>query len=115
MKRAILIAALLLAGCATVREEISTPEGYAKCAAADLASTALFLSTTAQQEANPIVKALTVKALGHVAGTLIPGIGLSIAVYYGLKWLNQPAVTTAATVLTCASAVRNVYLVGVQP
>jgi uncharacterized protein YceK len=145
MKRlAALVVVAVLSGCASV-ETLGTPENYAKCATADVVSTAAFLtwsrtatvatttpytffptpgaaaqtisihSTAATHasihELNPLVRALTIHGLGRVAGVLVPAIGLSIAGYYFLKWLNKPAVTATAAGLTCLSAGRNLYLI----
>ena len=111
MKTLILFLALGLAGCASM-ERMGTPENYAKCAAADVISTQMFLvQTPLRHEENALVVALKIRSLGHVAGLIVPAIGLSIAAYYALKWLDKPAVTATAAALTCASAARNLYLI----
>lgn len=117
MKNAIITAALataLLSGCATMQkaeDTLGTPDAFAKCAVADVATTTIGISTGRMVEANPLTKALTIKALGHVAGAIVPVIGLSILGYYALKALNKPAVTATVTGLTCFSAARNVWLI----
>jgi hypothetical protein len=88
---------------------------YAKCAAADTLTTAVGLATGRLAEANPLTRALQVKALGKVAGTLVPVIGLSIAGYYLLKWINAPRVTQTVTAATCAIAVNNAYIIATHP
>jgi hypothetical protein len=100
---------LLFSGCATV-DKLGTPENFAKCATFDVATTTIGLATNRMHEIDPLVKALTVHGIGRV-GAVVPVIGLSIAGYYFLKWLNKPAVTATAAGLTCLSAGRNLYLI----
>lgn len=83
---------------------------YAKCAAADVATTTIGLSA-GFKEVGFMAKALYIKAFGHVLGTVIPVIGLSITGYYILKWLDKPVVTATAAGLTCFVAGRNLYRV----
>ena len=128
MKRtAIALSLALFAGCTSMPtvEQIGTPANFAKCAAADVVSTGAMLSwrgtfTTAANgavthhyvvEDEPLVKALAIHSLGRVAGTLVPLIGISIASYYALKWLNRPAVTATAAAVTCIGAARNLWLI----
>ena len=131
MKRtAIALSVALLAGCSSLPtvDQIGTPANFAKCAAADVVTTGAMLSwhgtyTTAANgaithhfvyENEPIVRALAIHSLGRVAGTLVPLvplIGLSIAGYYALKWLNRPAVTATAAIATCIGAGRNLWLI----
>ncbi len=110
--KAALILLLALSGCAGLPsvEQIGTPDNFAKCAAADVVTTTIGLSVGGMVEGNPLTRALTIKAFGHVAGTVVPVIGLSVAGYYLLKWINRPAVTATATALTCFSAARNLYI-----
>ncbi len=82
---------------------------YAKCATADVVTTTIGLSSTGLKEGGFLAKALYIKAFGHVLGTVIPVIGLSIAGYYILKTLDKPVITAAATGLTCFVAGRNLY------
>ena len=110
MKTPILFLTLGLAGCATM-ERMGTPDNYAKCAAADVATTAAFLTKPGMHELNPLVRALKVSALGHIGSVVAPAIGVSMLAYYALKWLDKPAVTATAAALTCASAARNLYLI----
>ena len=109
MKKIIAIIALLaLSGCAT----LGKPDTFAKCATADVAVTTVGLATGTMAEANPLTNALAIKALGPVAGTVVPLIGLSVAAYYVLKKINSPALTATATVLTCGAVVNNVAIIG---
>ena len=109
-----------VSGCASIQSQYETlttdneaaTTFYAQCAAADVVSTFAFLKMTTMYEVNPVVNHFAIPALGHVAGVIVPAIGLSIAAYYGLRWLNEPKVSAAAAALTCASAVRNVYQIG---
>ena len=132
MKRtAIALSVALFAGCTSMPtvEQIGTPQHFAECAAADVATTAYFLGIHRQTmvaaatkthyavfheayvgEADPIVKALFIHGIGRVAGTLVPLIGLSIGAYYALKWINKPAVTATAAGLTCFGAGRNLWI-----
>jgi hypothetical protein len=97
----VLLLAVFLGGCASVQ----TLDAYKVCATADVVTTAVGLQTGTMIEANPLTKAL---AVGHsVAGTVIPLIGLSIAGYYILKYLNEPRVTGVVNVLTCGVAINN--------
>lgn len=81
---------------------------YAKCAAADVVTTTIALSAGGV-EGGFLAKTLYIKAFGHIAGTVVPVIGLSIAGYYVLKWLDKPVVTATAAGLTCFIAGRNFY------
>jgi len=110
MKTLILFLLLGLSGCATV-DRLGTPQNFAKCATFDVATTTIGLATNRMREIDPLAKALTIHGIGRVAGIVVPVIGLSIAAYYALKWLDKPAVTATAAALTCASAARNLYLI----
>ena len=50
-------------------------------------------------------------AFGAVGGYVVPVIGLSVAGYYLLRWINRPAVTAMVAGVTCISAARNLYLI----
>ncbi len=89
---------------------LSNVDTYAKCAAADVATTTIGLATRHMHEINPLTKALYIKAFGHVMGTVIPVIGMSIAGYYILRWINKPAVTATVAGATCFTAVHNLYV-----
>lgn len=109
----VLALVLMVSGCASLHdivEEAGKPESYAKCAALDAASTALFLSATHMHEMNPIVNALHIKALGHVLGTVVPLIGLSYLVHLVLKEIDEPTLTAAAVVTSCGIGARNLLL-----
>ena len=107
MKTKLAIASLvLLSGCAT----LSNPDNFAKCAAADVVSTAYGLGVNHMHEIDPLLTHLAIPSLGRVLGTVVPLIGVSIVAYYIVKGINNPIVTATATVVTCAAAVRNVYL-----
>ena len=110
---ALLIILALLNGCAALQsvEPIDHPDTFAKCAAADVATTTIGLASGRMVEGNALTKALAIPALGKVAGTVVPLIGLSIAGYYLLKSLDAPAVTTAAAGLTCIAAARNLVII----
>jgi hypothetical protein len=62
-------------------------------------------------EVNPLVNALAIPALGHVLGTVVPVVGLSIAGYYVLQWINKEEITTAASAATCAVALSNFAII----
>ena len=111
MRYLILAALILLSGCATIESNLGTPDAFAKCATFDVATTTIGLATNRMHEIDPLAKALTIHSIGRVAGIVAPVIGLSIAAYYALKWLDKPAVTATAAALTCASAARNLYLI----
>ena len=113
-KRAVsILLAASLVGCAALHpvEQLGTTDAYAKCATADVLTTTIGLATNRMHESNPIVRALAVKAFGHVGSIVVPVIGLSIAGYYLLQAINKPAVTATVTGLTCFSAARNLYLI----
>lgn len=99
----------MLCGCATI-ERAGTLDNYTACAAADVITTAIGQATPGIREINPITKALTVKGVGHVMGTVIPVIGLSVAGYYLLRTINHPKVTGTVAALTCFGAARNLYI-----
>ena len=113
MKRIAIFALAALVGCTSMPtvQQIGTPRNFAKCATADVVTTTIGLSANTMHEVDPLVKALTIHGLGRVAGIVVPVIGLSIAGYYLLKWINKPALTATATVLTCVTAIHNSYLV----
>ena len=92
-------------------ERLGTPDNFAKCATFDVAATTIGLATNRMREIDPIVKALSIHGIGRVASAVIPVIGLSIAGYYLLDWLNKPDVTAAAVIATCFTAARNIYLI----
>lgn len=102
---------VVLPGCASMQkleEKLgSNTDAYVECAKADVLTTTIGLASGSMLEANPLVNALKIKALGSVFGTVAPVIGLSIAGYYILKWLDKPPVTAAVTVATCFAAARN--------
>ena len=77
------------AGMAT----LESTDTFAKCAAADVVTTTVGLSRNVMHEVNPLTKALTIHALGRVAGTIVPVIGLSIAGYWLLREINRARVT----------------------
>ena len=108
---------VILSGCATVSERmdrLSTPDGYAECAGADIGSTAATLALTDRIELNSIVNACASLIGGTPVATIVCAVGLSIGVYHWLKYVDNPTITAAASTLTCASALRNVIVVN-QP
>ena len=110
---AVLAGALALSGCATIErgEGLGNVDTFAKCATADVVTTTIGLASGGMVEGNPLTQALTIKALGDVAGVVVPLVGLSIAAYYLLKYIDRPVVTAAAAGLTCAAAVRNIVII----
>lgn len=107
-----LLFVLICSGCAAIQKsELGGINTYAKCATFDVATTTIGLSTNLMHEANPLTRMLFIKAFGAVGGYVVPVIGLSIAGYYALKWLNKPAVTATVSGLTCFSAARNLWLI----
>ncbi len=88
------------------------PSTLAKCQTADVVSTAIAFSMTQRTELNPFVNALAPQILGRVGGIIVGLTTYSWLIYEALVWLDKPTITSAATVLTCASAVRNVYVIG---
>ena len=109
MKPALVLGVVLLSSCASM-EQMGTPTNFAECAAFDVVTTTTQLANNRIHEINPLTKALFVHGVGKVAGTVIPVVGLSIAGYYLLKWINKPYVTATATVATCLSAGRNLVI-----
>ena len=101
---------LALSGCATL-ERVGTLDNYKLAATADVVTTAVGLGTGMMTEANPLTRALAIEAFGHVGGTVVPVIALSIAGYYLLRWINNPTVTGVAVVLTGAAAINNAGIV----
>ena len=112
MKRIAIFTLAALIGCTSMPtvEQIGTPQNFAKCATADVAATTYGLAVNRMHEVDPLVKALTIHGLGRVAGTVIPVIGLSIAGYYFLKWLDKSTVTAAAAGVTCIAAGRVLWI-----
>ena len=115
MKRITILLAAALVGCTSMPtvQQIGTPQNFAKCGAADVGITWIGLMRNNLHEVNPITKRLTAKIFGGSAFSLanIPvAIGLYVATYYVLKWVDKPKVTAAATILACGTAVHNGYL-----
>ena len=105
------ILGLLLSGCATV-QKYGTTQNFARCGAADVATTAVGLSINNLHENNPVTRWIAVKLFGDAVLSSIPvAIGLYVATYFVLKKINEPRLTQAATILACGTAVKNAYIV----
>jgi len=100
----------------SVKASIDQPQAlnaYTLCAAADVATTSVGLSANVMHEINPLTKALGIKSLGPVAGTVVPLIALSVAGYFILRAIDRSAITAGAAALTCAASIRNGVIIGV--
>jgi hypothetical protein len=86
-------------------EILTSPETFAICKAADMASTAYLLSHGLAIEANPLV------AWSLSVGGYIPLIAVSAGIYYALKHLDNPVATGAANAVTCTVAAHNLLLI----
>lgn len=83
----------------------------AKCQGADSGSTIATFALTRRTELNPVVNALAPRFLGRVGGILVGTIAGSWLIYEVLAWINNRNLNTAAAVLACASAARNLYVI----
>lgn len=110
-----LIVAAALGGCASIQSsesgQLGSLDTYTKCAVADVATTTIGLATHTMMEGNLLSRALFIEAFGAVGGYVVPVIGLSIAGYYLLRYINKPAVTASVSVATCAIALNNLSLI----
>lgn len=98
---------LLMIGSAqanTLEDVATSPETFAVCKIADVASTAYLLERGLAVEANPVVRALLVHGYA-------PLIAISIGLYYFLKEVNNPVATGTANAITCGVAVHNLLLI----
>ena len=103
MKRLLcLLLSLSLIGCASIKPIAESPETFAVCKAADIATTAAIINGGGH-ELNPIAKGL----IGH---SYIPLILVSVAIYYALKELNEPKLNVAANAVTCGVAAHNLVI-----
>ena len=94
-----------LIGCATIKPIAESPETFAVCKVADIATTAAILSKGGV-ELNPIAKGL----LSH---GYLPIIIISVGIYYLLKELENPNLNIAANAVTCGVSAHNaLVLVG---
>lgn len=103
----VLIAALLLNGCALfgpMQEVAESPTTFAVCKAADVATTAVALNSGHFHEVNPLLKGL----IGP--HNIMPLVAFSIGVYLLLRYINEPKVTLAANAITCPIAAHNAVL-----
>jgi hypothetical protein len=92
-----------MSGCAILEK----PETFAACKALDVATTAVALNSGGFHEVNPILRGLGIGP--HVSG-LLPLVGVSMLVIALIKYLNEPTVTTVASVATCGVAGHNAFL-----
>ena len=107
----VLLISAIISGCASVPKKDAL-NLFAACAAADVVTTTIGLSTKRIVEANPITRALFIKALGPVAGYVVPVIGLSVLGYLLLlDLLDNPTITAAAAGATCYVAGKNAALI----
>lgn len=97
------LALSLLAGCATIKEVAASPETFAVCKAADVATTAIALSSGHFVEANPLAKVL-------LAHGYFPLIAVSVGMYLIIKHYNDERLTMAANAVTCPIAAHNLFL-----
>lgn len=104
MKRlAAVLLAVMLAGCATVRETAESPDTFAACKGLDVATTVVGVSTGALTEGNPLVA----KLLSH---GFMPFILLSAAMWYVIDRVDSKPLTMGANAVTCPVAARNVWM-----
>ena len=103
MSRVVILLVVLLTGCATVMDSAKSPDTFATCKAVDVATTVVGVSSGAFPEANPLMA----KLLSH---GYMPFILLSIAMWYVIDRVNEPALTIGANAVTCPIAARNVWL-----
>ncbi len=92
-------------------EQTAKPEAYADCAKADIATSTVAFGAGIASEGNPLVRALSVKALGAVGGPVVAIGALSYGTYALLKHLDAPALTSVNTVGTCAVATSNLAVI----
>lgn len=101
-KLLIILVAMSLIGCATIKSTAESTDTFIVCKTADLATTYVGLNN-GLTEANPIVA----KLLTH---GWLPVIALSVATYWLLEQLNDKTITTFANAVTCGAALNNSIL-----
>ena len=101
MKRALLIAALLLSGCATLQ----TPQASVGCQVADVATTAIALHAGAV-EMNPVAHAL----IGSVGWPGFLAVKIGVGLWLAHEAKKAPTVVAVANMATCAVAVHNLLV-----
>lgn len=90
-------------GCAAIQGVAESPETFAVCKAADVATTAVALSSGHFVEANPLAKVL-------LAHGYFPLIAVSVGMYLIIKHYNDSRLTMAANAVTCPIAAHNLFL-----
>ena len=103
-RAAILGAALMLSGCATVMDGAKSTDVFAACKAADVVTTVVGISSGAFPEANPLMA----KVLAH---GYLPFIAISYALWYVVDRINNPSLTIGANAITCPIAAHNLWLI----
>lgn len=106
MKRllAAIATAVLLTGCANLRQVAESPDTFAICKAADVITTAVALNSGAFHEANPLLKPF----IGP--HNIFPLVAFSFALWWVIQHYNEPKLTLAANVITCGVAGHNAVL-----
>lgn len=101
--RALVLAMLLLTGCATVKDAAQDTDTFAACKTADVVTTVYGVSKGIFVEKNPLVAPL-------VSQGFLPFALLSFAIWYAIDYVNHPDMTMAANVVTCPIAAHNALL-----
>ena len=91
----------------TIEEVATSPNTFAVCKAADVASTMYLINSGIGHEANPIMASLIGGSLGW-----LPFIAFSYGMYRLISYVNDPIVTVAANGVTCGIALSNLVLIG---
>ena len=106
MKRMIAaaIVALALSGCAQVQTVAESENTFIACKLADVLTTKIALNSGLAHEANPLLATL----IGP--HNFVPLIAFSVAVYFGLRYINEPKAWMVANGVTCGVAAHNAVL-----
>jgi len=111
---------LVLVGCSSVPNipTFDTPLGntgkpstFAKAVGADAATTTATQLLTKRTELNPVIVACShALGLGPHAGIILCTVAASVALYEVIAHVNNPSLTSAATIAEFWMAGRNIYV-----
>ena len=97
MRAALLILALALSGCSTMR----STDGFIACKAADIATTVALVESGRGREANPLFAEQTNK------GNYLPLIGMGLAAWWLLDKAESEHANLFVNSVTCGVAANN--------
>lgn len=104
MRIAVILLALVLTGCASLRETAESTDTFAACKALDVATTAYGVKTGLLVEKNPLVS-------GLIGQGVLPFAIISFAVWMLIDHINNKHLTMGLNVATCPIAAHNLLLI----